>query len=88
MTDEPPPLSTEFAAKNVHAMRQALDHHNATCEFRAEAILLHPYDHHLVGFDHLWGVPVVPDDQIRTKRFRIHCAAPGDDLEGELPLDD
>jgi hypothetical protein len=88
MSDEPQPLSTEFAYKNIDAMRQGLDRHNATCGFRAEALLLHPYDHGLLRFDELWGIPVLPYDAVSTKRFRIRCAGPEEDEEGVLPLDD
>jgi hypothetical protein len=88
MSDDPRPLSTEFAYKNIDAMRQGLDRHNTTCGFRAEAFLLHPYDHGLLRLDELWGIPVLADDAVSTKRFRIHCARPEDDEESVLPLDD
>jgi hypothetical protein len=88
LTAQPRPLSTEWAYKNIRAIRQGLDQHNADCEHPAEAILLHPYDHGLLRLEELWGVPLVADEAVPTKRFRVHCAARRDELERELPEDD
>ena len=68
-------------------MRRGLDSHNATCEFHVEAFLLHPYDYGLLRIDELWGIPVIADEAMHTKRFRIHCARPAEDEEGTLPAD-
>jgi hypothetical protein len=62
-----------FEVVNLIAMRKALDRHNATCPLSARAILLHPYDHGLLGWDNLWGLPVVADANIRVRHFRIDC---------------
>jgi hypothetical protein len=67
------PLSTEFLAKNVKQLRNALDHHNATCSGQPKAFVLHPYDRRLLPFDELWGVPLVEDPKRRTKGFGISC---------------
>lgn len=63
----------EFEVKNLIAIRAALDDHNSDCPMPARAILLNPVDHHLLGWDELWGVPVVADDQVRVKRIVIDC---------------
>ena len=75
-----------FHVKNVAAIRACLDHHNATCGARANAILLNPIDHALLGLDELWGIPVLPDDDVRPKRFRISCAETADSYSGDLEL--
>lgn len=64
---------SRFAAKNLAAIRAAIDHHNASCPVPASAILLNPVDHELLGFDELWGLPVLPDERVPTKRVRIRC---------------
>jgi hypothetical protein len=67
------PLSTDFLLKNVACLRAALDHHNATCEGRPTAFLLHPYDRGLLPFDELWGVPLIEDRDRAVKGFRVEC---------------
>jgi len=62
-----------FESKNLAAIRAALDHHNADCPVPANAILLNPVDHELMGWDELWGLPVLPDERVPTKRVRIQC---------------
>lgn len=73
-----------FSAKNLLAMRRALDHHNANCPVPARAILLNPLDHGLLQWDELWGLPLLPDDRVRVKRFRIDCEGSAWSLEDEL----
>jgi hypothetical protein len=82
--DSPRPLGSIWSQRNIGAIRYGLDYHNATCEHPAESILLHPYDQGLLRLDSLWGVPVVADESVNTKSFRVHCAAPRPDLDGEL----
>ncbi len=67
------PFVSQFAAKNLAAIRAALDHHNASCPVPASAILLNPVDHELLGFDELWGLPLLPDERVPTKRVRVQC---------------
>ena len=64
---------TQFEAKNLAAIRQALDRHNRTCPVPANAILLNPVDHGLLQCDELWGLPVLADDRVTVKRVRIAC---------------
>lgn len=74
-----------FHVRNLVAMRRALDVHNATCDEPARAILLNPIDHALLGWDFLWGLPVLPSDEVRVKRIRIDCAEDTRETERELP---
>ncbi len=64
---------SQFAAKNLAAIKAALDQHNASCPVPANAILLNPVDHALIDFEELWGLPVLADDRVPTKRVRIQC---------------
>lgn len=75
---------SKFEAKNLAAIRAALDHHNETCSVAANAILLNPVDHKLVGWDELWGLPVLADERVPTKRVRIQCDGSAFGIEDEL----
>jgi len=69
---------------NLVAIRSALDHHNGDCLIAARAILLNPIDHALLGWDALWGLPVLADEAVRVKRVRIVCDGSAWGIEGEL----
>lgn len=73
-----------FESKNLGAIRAALDQHNATCPVPATAILLNPVDHGLIGWDELWGLPVIADDRVPTKRVRIQCDGSAFGIEDEV----
>lgn len=73
-----------FQVVNLMAMRRALDQHNARCPEPARAFLLNPTDHGLLGWDELWGVPVLADADVPVKRFRIDCAGSAENVEHEL----
>lgn len=75
---------SEFEAKNLAAIRAALDHHNKECPVPANAILLNPIDHALIGWDELWGLPVLPDERVPTKRVRIQCDGSAFGIEDEV----
>lgn len=77
-------MTYRFEIVNLVAMRAGLDQHNSRCPEPAEAIVLNPIDHGLLGYDNLWGIPVVPDAGIPTKRFRISCNGSADGIEGGL----
>ena len=65
-------------------IRAGLDHHNGTCPMPARAILLNPANHELFGWDELWGVPVLPDERVAPKRFRIDCDGSAFGIEEEV----
>lgn len=75
------PLSTRFLEVNLRQMRAALDHHNETCTHAATAFRLHPYDRGLLPFNDLWGIPLVPDESVEVKLFKIDCPRPLDPSE-------
>jgi hypothetical protein len=73
-----------FESKNLAAIRAALDQHNATCPVAANAILLNPVDHGLIGWDELWGLPVLADERVPTKRVRIQCDGSAFGIEDQV----
>ena len=55
-----------------------------SCPVPANAILLNPVDHGLIGWDELWGLPVLADDRVPTKRVRIQCDGSAFGIEDEV----
>lgn len=67
-------------AKNLEAISKAIDQHNSSCPFPAAEVRMNPFEVERLGWDHIRGLPVVPDAEIGTGRFRIVCSR---DLDGE-----
>ena len=67
-------------AKNLQAISKAIDHHNATCEWPAVAVELSPFEVERLGWDEIRGLPIRPNPDLGTGRFRVVCARE----EGEL----
>ena len=65
-------------------IRAGLDHHASTCPVAPRAILLHPGNHELFGWSELWGIPVVADERVDSKRFRIDCPGSAFGIEDEV----
>ena len=68
-------------AKNLEAISKAIDHHNATCEYPAVAVAMNPFEVERLGWDSIRGLPIRPDANLGTGRFRVICG--GDELEEE-----
>ena len=66
------------------SIRQGLDHHNATCPMPARAILLNPGNFELFGWEELWGIPMLADERVAPKRFRIDCDGSAFGIEEEV----
>ena len=66
--------------KNLEAISRAIDQHNAGCPFPAAEVRMNPFEVERLGWDQIRGLPIVPDAEIGTGRFRIVCSR---DLEGE-----
>lgn len=67
-------------AKNLEAISRAIDQHNANCPFPAAEVRMNPFEVERLGWEEIRGLPVVPDPEIGTGRFRIVCSR---DMEGE-----
>ena len=61
-------------AKNLERISRAIDHHNATCEFPAVAVVMNPFELDRLGWDSIRGLPIHADAQVGTGAFRIVCA--------------
>jgi hypothetical protein len=71
-------------AEMLEFIRRGLDHHAASCPMTPRAILLNPGNFDLFGWDELWGIPVLPDDRVAPKRFRIDCDGSAFGIEEEV----
>jgi hypothetical protein len=70
-------------AKNLEAISKAIDQHNASCPFPAAEVRMNPFEVERLGWEEIRGLPVVPDPEIGTGRFRIVCSRETDGLELE-----
>ena len=61
-------------AKNLEAISRAIEQHNANCPFPAAEVRMNPFEVERLGWDEIRGLPVVPDPEIGTGRFRIVCS--------------
>jgi hypothetical protein len=71
-------------AEMLEFIRRGLDHHALSCPLAPRAILLNPGNHELFGWDELWGIPVLADDRVAPKRFRIDCDGSAFGIEAEI----
>ena len=67
-------------AKNLEAIAKAIDQHNRNCAYPAAEVRMNPFEVERLGWDEIRGLPIVPDAEIGTGRFRIVCSR---ELDGE-----
>ena len=60
-------------AKNLEAISKAIDQHNATCEWPAVAVAMNPFEVERLGWESIRGLPIRPDPNLGTGRFRVVC---------------
>jgi hypothetical protein len=82
--------SAELEIEMLDYIREAYDAHAAECERAPKAILFHPGNHGLVGWDEVVGLPVLPDDRVAPKTFLLLCGSGqgGCCAEGDVFWDD
>jgi hypothetical protein len=73
------------AGRMVVGIWEAWELHAAACDTPPKAILLNPANHDFIGWDEALGLPVLPDPEVPTGKFRIHCGECGGQL-GEAPV--
>jgi hypothetical protein len=61
-------------AKNLEAISKAIDAHNEGCEWPAVAVEMNPFEVERLGWDSIRGLPVRPNAEVGTGRFRVVCA--------------
>ena len=66
-------------AKNLEAISKAIDQHNSNCPFPAAEVRMNPFEIERLGWDHIRGLPLLPDAELGTGRFRIVCSRDLDD---------
>ena len=71
-------------AKNLEAISRAIDQHNANCPFPAAEVRMNPFEIERLGWDTIRGLPLVPDAELGTGRFRIICSRDSDDSGLEI----
>ena len=67
-------------AKNLEAISKAIDQHNTNCPFPAAEVRMNPFEAERLGWEEIRGLPIVPDPEVGTGRFKIVCSR---DIEGE-----
>jgi hypothetical protein len=77
-------MTKRFEYINLIAIRLGVDRHNSRCPVPPEAILMNPIDCELMDHHRLWGIPVLPDSSVSTKRFRLRCEGSAETIEEEL----
>ncbi len=70
-------------AKNLEAISKAIDQHNSNCPFPASEVRMNPFEIERLGWDEIRGLPLIPDPELGTGRFRIVCSNEGNDTELE-----
>ncbi len=70
-------------AKNLEAISRAVDEHNKNCEFPAVAVAMNPFEVERLGWEEIRGLPIHPDANVGTGRFRIVCGGEEPELEEE-----
>jgi hypothetical protein len=70
-------------AKNLEAISRAIDQHNSNCPYPASEVRMNPFEAERLGWEEIRGLPVVPDPELGTGRFRIVCSREGEDLDLE-----
>jgi hypothetical protein len=85
-------------AKNLEAISRAIDQHNSNCPYPAAEVRMNPFEVERLGWQEIRGLPVVPDAEIGTGRFRVVCSremdgggleeveAVGQELETVVPV--
>jgi hypothetical protein len=68
------------APKNLEAISRAIDQHNSNCPFPAAEVRMNPFEIDRLGWEEIRGLPLVPDPEMGTGRFKIVCSR---DIEGE-----
>lgn len=54
-------------------VRAALESHAKECPEKPKVILLNPGNHAILGWDEVYGLPVLPDERAEPMRARLVC---------------
>jgi hypothetical protein len=67
----------ELEVEMLGNIGDALTEHSVECCQNPKAILLNPGNHALIGWDEAFGLPVLPDERVGPKRFKLVCGDRG-----------
>lgn len=70
--------------QNITVMRRALYQHNRNCPMPAKSFRMNPVDFRRFGIQMIWGIPVVADEEVEVKRFRLECEGSAHGIEQVL----
>lgn len=56
-------------------IKAAWEEHASECDQAPKAVLMHPGNFQLIGWDEVLGLPVLPDERVEPKRFRLVCGS-------------
>jgi hypothetical protein len=76
-------VSGDAEVKNLEAISRAIDQHNSSCPWPASEVRMSPFEVERLGWDEIRGLPIVPDPNLSTGRFRIVCSRDGEGEEIE-----
>ncbi|MGA1213294.1 MAG: hypothetical protein ACO3ZZ_06125 [Solirubrobacterales bacterium] len=74
---------SDAVPRNLQAISEAIDQHNASCPFPASEVRMNPFEVERLGWDSIRGLPIVGDSEIGTGRFRVVCSRDSDSAEPE-----
>ena len=66
-------MSSSSEPENLKRISEAIDYHNASCEWPAVAIAMNPFEVERLGWDSIRGLPIRSDPNLGTGRFRVIC---------------
>lgn len=71
-------MSESPTAKNLRRITESVEQHDESCEAKAKAVMLCPFELDRLGFDHITTksgrrVPIKADDTLGTGRLRVIC---------------
>lgn len=57
--------------------RAAMEQHRGECDRPPNVLLLNPGNYELLGWDELWGLPVLADTDVPPLRCKLVCGSDG-----------
>lgn len=66
-------VGIELETQMLMNVRAALESHAKECSQKPKVILLNPGNHAILGWDEVFGLPVLPDKRAEPMRARLVC---------------
>lgn len=78
------PTSNENVAKNLEAIKHAIDDHDERCPGNPVAIRMHPIEVERLDFETVFGLRIEEDPKQQTGTFRVVCDLEEESGEGRV----